>query len=408
MARFNCILSALLGLAALASGVGAEPARFTQDRFAIGLWVDPPVDDAVERRYNELAEAGFNLVIAHQGAGQPDVQRTILDLAAAHDMRVLLHAGAGDLAALPDGDACWGYSLRDEPNASEFADLRARVDALREARPGKLAYINLFPSYASKEQLGTDTYEEHVSRYMAEVAPDVLCMDHYPIFTDTRDGRDGYCADLAVMRDHSLRAGIPFWNFFNAMPYGPHTNPTLAQMRWQVYASLAHGAKGVLYFCYFTPRGAEFPKGGALVAADGFRTANWYKAQRLNQHLRHLGPTLMRLTSTGVYRIRPGDDPAEILQGQPIRDIQRADVDPPHDYLVGVFRHEDGRRAALLMNYRHTLTAWPTVVFDAPYDDVREVDRWGRGEGPVRDESPDMDGLQVPLEDGAGRLFILP
>ena len=62
---------------------------------------------------------------------------------------------------------------------------------------------------------------------------------------------------------------IPFWNFFNIMPYGPHTDPTEAQVRWQVNASLIYGAKGLLYFCYFTPGGDEFPKGGAIIGQDG-------------------------------------------------------------------------------------------------------------------------------------------
>ena len=34
---------------------------FVQDRFAIGLWVDPPRTDT---HYKWLAEAGFNLVLA--------------------------------------------------------------------------------------------------------------------------------------------------------------------------------------------------------------------------------------------------------------------------------------------------------------------------------------------------------
>jgi len=61
-----------------------------------------------------------------------------------------------------------------------------------------------------------------------------------------------------------------------------------------------------------------------------------------------------------------------------------------------------------LMNYRTTHTAWPTVVFDAPDALVREVDPVTGREIPVRDESPKMAGIQIPLLDGGARLFLLP
>ena len=92
-------------------------------------------------------------------------------------------------------------------------------------------------------------------------------MDHYQRFSPEADGRDGYCQNLEVMREQSLAAGVPFWNFFNTMPYGSHTDPTEAQLRWQINASLAYGAKGVMYFCYWTPGGAEFPKAAPSFAA---------------------------------------------------------------------------------------------------------------------------------------------
>eukprot|EP01050_Picozoa_sp_SAG11_P011400 SAG11_NODE_1206_length_5528_cov_20.313502_6_plen_49_part_00 len=34
-----------------------------------------------------------------------------------------------------------------------------------------------------------------------------------------------------------------------------------AELRWQIYTSLAIGARGVLYFCYWTPNGHDFLRG---------------------------------------------------------------------------------------------------------------------------------------------------
>jgi hypothetical protein len=403
-AHILCVLSFVLGVAA--NGQSVE--RFQQDRFAIGFWVDPPADDRMEARYAAIADAGFTLVLGGFGAVTPETIDRQLALCEKYDLKALTYPIRPNFDYLPENSACWGYMIRDEPSAADFADLRAIVDKIRAARPGKLAYINLFPNYANEKQLGTATYDEHVRRFVDEVDVDVLSMDHYPIFKPEKDGRDGYCENLAVMREHSMRKGIPFWNFFNIMPYGPHTDPTESQLRWQIYTSLAYGAKGVLYFCYWTPGGGEFPKGGAILHQDGRPSRHYDQAKRINTAVKNLGPTLMQLTSTGVVRIAPDTDPAAVLDGTPIRNVLRADVDPPNDYLVGNFVHADGRRAVLLNNYRFAYTAWPTVEFDCPVEDVREVDPTTGEEIPVVDDSPAMEGVQLSLDSGEGRLFLLP
>jgi hypothetical protein len=228
-------------------------------------------------------------------------------------------------------------------------------------------------------------------------------MDYYPMLDPKSDGRDGYCGNLAVMRKYSLERGIPFWNFFNTMPFGPHYDPTEAHLRWQIYTSLAYGAKGILYFCYWTPRGGEFPRGGAIITAEGRRTRHYDQAKRINAGLKNLGPTLMKLTSTAVVRIKAADDPAAGLAETPIKSISKGG-----DYLIGVFKHQDGRRAVLLNNYDPNYTSWPTVEFAVADKDVVEVDAADGKEKPVRDDSPDMPGLQVSLDAGEGRLFLLP
>lgn len=386
----------------------SKPSPFVQDRFAVGFWVDPPLDERADARYQEIADANFTMIIGSAAGSDRNALEKQLALCAKYDLKAVVFCGGMAPADLPAGPACWGYALRDEPCATDFPALRAQVDAVRQARPGMLAYINLFPNYATAAQQGTPTYDEYVSRFLGEVGVDVLSMDHYPVFKPDQDGRDNYCVNLGVMRRQSQEAGVPFWNFFNTMPYGPQTDPTEDQLRWQIYASLSYGAKGVLWFCYYTPVSPEFPKGGAIIARDGQRTRHWEQARQINAGVKNLGPTLMKLTSTDVRRVTPECAPAEALKDTPIRNITRDPVDPPNDYLEGVFRHEDGRRAVMLTNYRFAYTAWPTVEFDVLLEQVKEVDKASGKEVAVRDDSPEMPGLQVSLDAGEGRLFLMP
>ncbi len=158
----------------------------------------------------------------------------------------------------------------------------------------------------------------------------------------------------------------------------------------------------MLYFCYWTPRGGEFPKGGAIITAEGRKTRHYEQARRVNRAIKNLGPTLMKLTSTGVYRVKPDDDPIKLLKNTPITNLTRG------DYLVGVFKHTDGRRALLLNNYSFAYTAWPTLAFSVPTERVRELCKETGKEIPILDDSPAMEGLQISLDSGEGRLFLLP
>jgi hypothetical protein len=356
----------------------------------------------MDARYKEIADANFTMVIGGFGASTPDTVAKQLALCQKYNLRAVVAADISKPERMPNGAACWGYALRDEPSAKDFPALRAMVDKVRAARPGKLAYINLFPTYASPEQLGTPTYDEHVSKFVHDVDVDVLSMDHYPLMRPDKDNRDDYCANLVVMRKYALERNIPFWNFFNCMPYGPHFDPTEAQLRWQIYTSIAYGAKGVLYFCYWTPTGDEFPKGGAILTNEGARTRHYDQAKRINGAVKNLGPTIMKLTSLATYRVKAGDDPAKALAGSPITSIT------PGDYLVGVFKHADGRRAVLLNNYSYSFTAWPTIEFDTASSRVVEVDPATGEERFIRDDSPAMPGLQLSMDSGEGRLFLLP
>lgn len=400
-------LTGLVCLLAAGHGFGAEqadaqPQRYEQKKFYISFWVDPPADEITGERYRQIAEANFNLVLGGFGARTPERMQTQVALCDKYGLDVMLPVRDGRFDRVPDGDRVIGYSLRDEPNATDFAVLAEKVRQVRDQRPGKLAFINLFPTYASPEQLGTATYDEHVRRYVDEVNADVLCFDHYPRFMPGHDGREGYLENLAIIRAHALRAGIPFWNFFNIMPYGPHTDPTEAQVAWQVYASIAYGAKGVLYFCYWTPRGREFPKGGAIITAEGRPTRHYDQARRTNARLACLGPTLMKLTSEDVVRIKPGEDSAAKLAGSPVRTITDG------DYIIGIFKHADGRDAVMLSNYEFAYCQWPTVEFAADLADVVEIDQTTGREVPPLDDSPDMPGMQLSLDAGCGRLFLMP
>ncbi|MGC9360111.1 MAG: hypothetical protein ACP5G7_07030, partial [Anaerolineae bacterium] len=61
-----------------------------------------------------------------------------------------------------DSPSVYGFYIYDEPGANDFPGLARAVDAVRRLAPGKLAYVNLFPNYATMggedSQLQTATF----------------------------------------------------------------------------------------------------------------------------------------------------------------------------------------------------------------------------------------------------------
>src|SRR5512146_2033523 len=125
-------LSVLLTLTceAWSSSAAVPLTRFVQDRFAVGIWVDPPADQQTDARFAEIAEANFTFIIGIFGAGTPTAVERQLELCDKHGLKAIVSMAGLAPERLPDTNACWGYFLADEPGAGAFPDLRRTVDAL--------------------------------------------------------------------------------------------------------------------------------------------------------------------------------------------------------------------------------------------------------------------------------------
>ena len=389
--HFKAIVAALF----VACAAHAEK-HFVQNEFAIGLWVAPPASNSY---YKDLAAANFNVVVGGNAA-----------LAKKYKVRTLA-AISGPVDKWPQNSAVWGYMVTDEPGAGGFPRLAKQCAEIRAKKPGAFGYINLLPNYAGPAAFGTSNYDAYIDQFITTVKPEVLSMDSYPLMRPDADTRFNYRENLEQFRKHSAAAGIPFWNYFYSMPFNDRMDPTEAQIRWQIYTSIGYGAKGVMYFCYFTPgkgaKGAgEFPKGGAIITAEGLKTRHYDEARRINAELKNLGPTLMKLTSTGatlLHTVSKDQPPA----GSALKKLSAIPGDPPGDYLVGSFQQSNGTRAVLLMNDSYAQTGWVTLEFDGDPAKVMEISKTDGKAYPIVDDSPELKGLQISLGAGDGRLFVV-
>ncbi|MBD3183030.1 hypothetical protein GF312_12115 [Candidatus Poribacteria bacterium] len=239
--------------------------------------------------------------------------------------------------------ALLGYYLRDEPHADLFPGLALVSKAFLSNDPDKIPLINLFPNYASSRQLGTETYKEHVDKYIQTVDPAVICYDHYALM-EYEPLREGYFANLETIRNAALKYKKPFWNVVLANAHFTYREPTAADMRFQVFTTLAYGGKGIGYFTYVARDRGNYRM--SPIDQFGNRTATWYYMQNVNLMVHKLAPTLLKLTSTGVYHTGDIPEGCENLPG----DTLIKSISGNTDFLIGEFKHSDGSDYVMIVN----------------------------------------------------------
>ncbi len=282
----------------------------------VTYWAGPPMTESSAR---QMAEGGWNLV----WCAEKD-----LDLVGRHGLRAQLQDPLLAPASLDDPakrekldalvarvrghPALYSYFITDEPSAASFPALGKLVAYLRQRDPAHLAYINLFPTYASNEQLGNqgDTltaYRAHLRQFIETVKPGLISYDHYQ-FTANGDSAQ-YFLNLALIRRAAQEAGLPFLNIVQAASWTPSIRvPNPQEMRYLVYTTLAYGAQGISYYVYCCPGHS-----GGIANADGTPTPLYGPLKVLNREFAAVAQQVQSLQSLGVYHAGMSPPGAESL-----------------------------------------------------------------------------------------------
>ncbi|MGI6296537.1 MAG: hypothetical protein ACOX3G_10665 [Armatimonadota bacterium] len=342
----------LIGLAAnVAAAQGKEMRMLNASEFAILPWGSTTGDQSV---YDTIRDCGFNLAgfvtvdeldkvnkaglqclvrDASIHAGDPQTQLSQAEI----DERV--QAVVKRVAGNP---AVYGYYLRDEPNASVFPGLGRWAAAVEKADPGKMAYINLFPNYASAGALGTETYDKHLEEYVKQVKPKFISYDHYALMDDG-SLRGSYFQNLESIRAAALKNNIPFWNIVLSNAHFNYAEPSPAGFRFQLYTTLAYGAKGISYFTYFAPHVGNYRL--APIDQFGHKTPTWDMLREVNLQLHKLGPVYITLKSVNVFHHPVVPDGCRGIESSKFIES----VTGP-SMLVGEFVDPDGQPYAMIVN----------------------------------------------------------
>lgn len=270
---------------------------YGQDKLPAGkplpvlAWMGVPAEETSEARFRELKEAGISLNFVHY----PNVAAVEKALEIGKKTGVQLVVACPELKSEPEKTvkrlmnhpAVAGYYLRDEPSRSDFPELGEWARRIQSVDKSKFCYINLFPTYASKEQLGTDTYREYVETFVKEVPLSFISFDHYPLMKNRVSTKD-YYQNMEIVADIARKSGRDLWAFSLAVAFHDYAIPTLAEMKFQVYSILAYGAQTVQYFTYWTPITEQWDFHHAPITTDGKRTDTYEHVKTINREIQSL------------------------------------------------------------------------------------------------------------------------
>jgi hypothetical protein len=310
------------------------------------------------------------------------------------------------------------YHITDEPTANDFSKYAEIVSYLRKKDPTRLTYINLFPLYATEEQLGvvassvdrgrikypghlhsissknkaTVAYLDHLRQFVDVVNPDIISYDHYHLY-EKGEGKE-YFLNLELISQVSKEKKIPFMNVIQSGRFFKYWRlPTAKEIRFQVYTTLAYGGKGISYFTYW---GSEKEEG---LYRNGRKTQLAKDVTVINSEIRKLSPSLLALNSQGVYHSKPLPIGGEAIpRKSPIQLISQG------EFVLGLFSNGKTNNIFMLTNRNYRRKQQAEIKIEMAGSKLQELDR-KTGKWKQISSISSNRKITLDIDAGDGRLF---
>ncbi|NKB67113.1 MAG: hypothetical protein GKR89_08640 [Candidatus Latescibacteria bacterium] len=258
------------------------------DYFPIGVWVQDPRN---ARAYQDI---GVNVYV---GLWQGPTEEQLAALSAV-GMRVICAQNAVGLAhrddptiiawmhgdepdnAQADGNGGWGPAVDPERLAADYRRWRAND-------PTRPIWLNLGQGVANDDWVGRAAPDEYYPRYIE--ATDIVSFDVYPVVGIRRDDGERFLWYVAKGVDRLRQWGQdarPVWNVIETTRINnPTKKATPHQVKAEVWMSIIHGSRGIVYFAHeWEPRFVE----AGLLADEQMREG----VGAINRQIHDLAPVL--------------------------------------------------------------------------------------------------------------------
>lgn len=187
-----------------------------------------------------------------------------------------------------------GFYIEDEsPDSKQYAKAMATI---KEIMPYAVTHVNYCGQYADNVRALYNELSKYGDGLLDYVMYDLYC------FRNAVCDENSMYTYLEYNRQIGQELNTPTAFYVQSMAWNNCYRPNGDDIRYQVWAGLAYGAKQYSYFCYHTPRAnAAETYGPAIVDLEGKPTDLYEPVSELNWQIRAIGPTLMKLDTEVVY-----------------------------------------------------------------------------------------------------------
>lgn len=248
-----------------------EPVKWvTEEKMPILSWHSINLTESSLKNYTDLANCGFTHSLATIWGNEDPATKynaNLLEIALnyAAQTNVKVIAGCHELNTDTENTvrrfmnhpAIVGWFLQDEPKLAEIPGLGVMANKIKAIDKKNFVYVNLRPSDATPEEMGTNSYTTYLNSYIQNIPVDFLSFDKYPCQID-QSGKlyvfDRWYDNLQIFADAAKKEGKGFWAFASCTKFeSVQATPTLETLRLQMYTNLAYGAQGLQYYVYQNP-----------------------------------------------------------------------------------------------------------------------------------------------------------
>lgn len=403
----------------------ASPASWTpgfpmlpDGRFPIAAYAGPTPTQTTDFRYVEMQQAGINIVLKMlDDPGLPESNRQRIELGARHNTWSFV---LDSLTSVPDRAYApgwkagvdtaaafyWpqkgmlGHFLAEDPSPKSFASLAAINQRLAKKDPGHPGLV-IFPDLSGPAtKRGGMPYTTYLRRYIELARPAIIAVRSYPL------GKTGDLATFVTTWDSvatvSRQMATPFWAVLCVTPFGNLRVPSASELAWQANLPIAYGARGIVWFTYWTPpptNPGHYHDGP--LTYDGHRTPTYGRLADVNAHVQALTQEIGTMQWQGVRHV--GTVPPGCRAFRPTHPLR---VESQTPVAIGFFRQMSGANFGLIVNRDYHKVA--NVRLFAP----DTLLRWARAAGLYRtlDAKPSAGAIENDLivAPGDAELIRLP
>ena len=381
------------------------------EELSVGVWNGSYHFDN-HNKIKELADAGVNLIIGVNPVWHASTESwiAVLDKAYEYGVSIIVDprgytSGAytawdGTLPEYGKHPAITGFIAFDEPLEEDIPELTAVQEAFNTAkaelgRADLLFFVNILGASASAGFAGNNSYDyqtSYLDKFTGAVEEEVISFDEYGILKNgsTANIRKSYYQSFDALATQAKTSDVPFWytllsSGHNAGDEGGYvySDPTEAELRWQMAVGMAFGAKNLTHYTY-TSSEADY---STMVEYDTWNTtelydrvkkidaeyANWariYNAftwqgyaaldfgQTNNSLFNYTANALMQYLSHNVaVNTYGGLSSVAMSDGS----SSTASANNAKDLLVGMFKDNGGNMAFMLTNAASAVNTYSTA-----------------------------------------------